>query len=554
MLPSNESLHIEFKSDRRRLPDNELVETVVGMANTEGGRIYLGVEDDGTPTGIHDLHTDYRAISALIANHTMPSVSVSTEPLEISGVQLVVIGVLPSRSIVATRGGKTLKRRLKADGQPETIPMYPFEFEQHLSTYAKLDFSLHPLLGYGPEVFDPAQRSLLRDMLRRSQGETLLLELSDEELDQALRFVSDINGQSVPTIVGLLMIGKTEVLQEVLPTSAAAFQVLDETEVRVNQDFTGPIPSTIEAMESLFDAWNRETEVETGMIRQSVPDFSKRAFREGLVNALVHRDYTRLQRVIVRIDEAGLSITSPGGFVQGVTLQNLLTVEPHGRNPALSEACKRIGLAERTGRGVDRIYAGSIMYGRPLPDYAASTMDSVNLFIPRAQPDFVFMRMLSAYENRTGKSQLGAYALMILSALQRERKLSLKELAEKSMLGEARTKPLLEKLIEAGIVEMRGAGRGTQYMLSSSVYRSKDSVTEYVRQSEIDAIRHPELIVKYAQANAGEVRRADVVELLRVSDSKAYTLLKRLTSEGQLVMTGKGRGARYRLADGQRGH
>lgn len=49
-------------------------------------------------------------------------------------------------------------------------------------------------------------------------------------------------------------------------------------------------------------------------------------------------------------------ISNPGGFVEGITVDNLLTAEPYGRNPSLSDALKRIGLAERTGRGIDRIW------------------------------------------------------------------------------------------------------------------------------------------------------------------------------------------------------
>ena len=60
------------------------------------------------------------------------------------------------------------------------------------------------------------------------------------------------------------------------------------------------------------------------------------------------------------ISEDGLNIANPGGFIEGVSIKNLLTAEPHGRNPQLADALKRIGLAERTGRGIDRIYEGWI--------------------------------------------------------------------------------------------------------------------------------------------------------------------------------------------------
>ena len=53
MIPNSESLTVEFKSDRKRLSDAELVEALVCLANTEGGELWLGVEDDGQATGLH---------------------------------------------------------------------------------------------------------------------------------------------------------------------------------------------------------------------------------------------------------------------------------------------------------------------------------------------------------------------------------------------------------------------------------------------------------------------------------------------------------------------
>src|SRR3712207_5768487 len=68
----------------------------------------------------------------------------------------------------------------------------------------------------------------------------------------------------------------------------------------------------------------------------------------------------------------GLIISNPGGFVEGVTLDRLLVTEPRPRNPLLADIMKRVGLAERTGRGVDLIYQGLLRYGRPAPDYSRS--------------------------------------------------------------------------------------------------------------------------------------------------------------------------------------
>ena len=78
-IPIKESLTIEFKSDKKKYSDADLVDEIVGMTNTKGGTLYLGVEDNGEVTGVHPKHKDAIGVTALIANSTVPSVSVRAE-------------------------------------------------------------------------------------------------------------------------------------------------------------------------------------------------------------------------------------------------------------------------------------------------------------------------------------------------------------------------------------------------------------------------------------------------------------------------------------------
>lgn len=82
ILAGGETLMVEFKSDDKGLPDRDLVAAVVAMTNTEGGLILLGVEDDGTVTGVQPNHQDSAGLIALIANRTNPSVSVRADVIE----------------------------------------------------------------------------------------------------------------------------------------------------------------------------------------------------------------------------------------------------------------------------------------------------------------------------------------------------------------------------------------------------------------------------------------------------------------------------------------
>ena len=76
-LPPAETLTVEFKSDRKRLSDTDLVEALVGLANTEGGELWLGVEDDGRATGLHADHTVLMGLIGLVAARTSPALQLS---------------------------------------------------------------------------------------------------------------------------------------------------------------------------------------------------------------------------------------------------------------------------------------------------------------------------------------------------------------------------------------------------------------------------------------------------------------------------------------------
>ena len=70
IIPEHETIEIEFKSDVKKLSDSDLIDAIVAFANTHGGDLYLGVEDDGTVTGLHEQHQDATQLSAFIANRT----------------------------------------------------------------------------------------------------------------------------------------------------------------------------------------------------------------------------------------------------------------------------------------------------------------------------------------------------------------------------------------------------------------------------------------------------------------------------------------------------
>ena len=375
----------EFKSDLKRYPDNDLIDEIVGMANTKGGNLYLGVEDDGQITGVNKIHKDAIGVTALVANNTVPSVSVRAEIITEEEKDILKIEIPISRTVVSTRSGKMLKRRLKADGTPEVIPMFSYEIVTRLSELALLDFSAGPLAGASINDFDPNQRIRLRNIIQ----------------------------------------------------------------------------------------------------------------------------------------------TRPGGE------KNLL-------------ALKRIGLAEKTGRGIDRIYEGSIIYGRPWPDYSETTSTNVRLFIQRAKADDTFTKFIADEQNRLGKP-LSIYALMILSLLKNEKRLTIERIAKMTHLAEGKLRGAIENLIEDGLVEGVGSGKSRSYILSVKVYKENNRSIQYVRQTGIDRVSYPEMIIKLAGAQDGFITKQDVAELLKITPDQAYSEIKKLVSKGKIYKYCGGKYTKYKL-------
>ena len=542
-IPLKETLTVEFKSDKKKLGDGEIFEAVIAFANTEGGELYLGVEDDGEITGLHADHKNPITLSAYIANNTVPPVSIRAEIVEDIEPVLKISVPKSYSGIVATVSGKVMHRRIKADGTPENVPMYPSEFATRLSDLRMLDYSAMPVLEATIADFDKLEVERLRKLILTYNGDKSLLDLVDEDLYKALGFVREQGEKLIPTITGLLLIGKINSIKRFVPTSNASFQVLEGTEVRMNEDISMPVLATIEQINTYIAAWNPEQEIEMGLFRVPVPDFNKRAIREAIINAFSHRDYTKMGRVRVAITDEGLTIANPGGFIEGVSINNLLTAEPHGRNPQLADALKRIGLAEKTGRGIDRIFEGSLIYGKPLPDYTASTAVTVSLFIARSKPDLQLASLVSSEQNRLGRP-LSINTLLVLNTLKDIPRSTVEQLSEAIGLSTIATKSILDTCIECGIVDGFGQGRGRTYILSSKVYKTKAGRMGYVRQVDIDESRYLELIINMAKNN-DYIARADVVQLLHVDEDKAYKLLKKLVDGEELVPVNKGRYAKY---------
>ncbi len=255
--------------------------------------------------------------------------------------------------------------------------------------------------------------------------------------------------------------------------------------------------------------------------------------REGLLNALAHRDYRHGGSIFVRQFPHRLEIVSPGGFPPGITAENLLWRQ-FPRNRRVADILAKCGLVERSGQGANRMFEACIQESKELPDFSDSDAYQVSLVLDGRVQDDGFLRFLE----RVGAEQLASFTtddLLVLDQLRRGER------------PPQRLRPVLRRLRDLGLVETVGRGRGTKYLLSERFYRQAGSPGTYTRRRGLDRETHKALLVTHIQRNAEEGSPLrDLQEVLPALSAKQIQhMLAELKREGSVHVKGQTRGARW---------
>nr|EES53630.1 MAG: putative transcriptional regulator [Leptospirillum ferrodiazotrophum] len=551
LIRQGETLNVEFKGERSRpLNDTDLVETVVCLANRQGrdwGYLFVGVEDDGSITGARPRHehstTNISQVAAMIGSRTHPAIACRVEEVMIVGKPVLVFHIPKARSPVGTSDGKYLRRRLDGKGNPECVPFHYHEMQSRLSEHGGSEYLALPVHGATWEDLDILEFERFRRTIRESHGmgDQTLIPLSDWDLAKALGCVDGPKDHPEIRLLALLLFGKEESLHRFLPSHEVAFQELPDTQVVVNDFFRWPLLRVMDELLGRFRARYRETEIQVGFKRVGIPDYSEKAFREAVANALIHRDYTRLNAVYIQWRKDRLEISSPGGLPEGVSMETLLVTAPHPRNPKLADAFKRAGYVERTARGIDTIFFEQLRNGRAVPSYDRTTSTDVVLVLSGEPPDLSFVRMLTE-EGLAGRS-LDLDDLLILRAWWDGGTLSLEDAArivqKSSREIQGKVNDLKRRNLQSKRIELSANDRLELKDQAFITVRSPSRITHETRKGL------EEKLLAFAEKE-GSISRAKATSLLQIKSHQAYRLIQQLVEEGKLRKIGEvGRAVQY---------
>jgi ATP-dependent DNA helicase RecG len=301
---------------------------------------------------------------------------------------------------------------------------------------------------------------------------------------------------------------------------------------------------------------NRIVTLKLGLFHFEIPDFPEEVYREALLNAFAHRDYSLPSPIYLRHFTDRLEISSPGGFVGDVNESNILGHEPVSRNRLLAEILQKIRLVERAGMGVKRMYHILLSYGKEPPSFESGP-DYVRLILRSGRPegeaveggmDETFARFVV---NRQQEGQdLSLHDLLILSFLKRNREIDLAETERLLQRSENEAREALNSMMLRRLLEPFGEKKGRVYRLSKPVYNQLKKSISYSLFRRAESAFAENTILAYfdeltGPADSRFVTNEVVRTLLRCSPSQSSYLLSGLVRKGKLVLRGHGRAAKY---------
>jgi ATP-dependent DNA helicase RecG len=525
-MNAKEDERLEFKEAKTRFDFEKLVNYCVALANEGGGRMILGVTDrrPRAVVGTRAFRDLERTKAGLIERLRL---RLDVEELQHPDGRVLVFQVPPRpigmpleyQGAYLMRGGESL------------IPMTPDQL-QRIFAETGPDFSAEICTPAQLDDLDPAAVEILRQLWQRKLPDQDISTRPDEQLLADAELLVD----GGVTYAALVLLGTRKALGKHLAQAELIFEYRSNDApgpAAERQEFRQGFLSVLDDVWRLVNQRNDRQHFQQGFFVWDVPTFNERVVRETVLNAVSHRDYRHGGSVFVRQYPQRIEIVSPGGFPSGITPENILR-QQNPRNRRIAEVLAKCGLVERAGQGFDLIFRECIRQSKPLPDFSHTDAHTVWLTLHGDIQDPEFLRFLE----EIGREQVATFGLddfLVVDLVRREQRIP------------DALRLRVEHLLEQGIIERVGRGRGVRLLLSRRLYRHIGKAGVYTRKRGLDRETNKELLMKHIQDNRNEGSRLG--ELVQVLPALSYVqvqkLLQDLRIQGRILKVGNTNAARW---------
>ena len=430
----------EFK---REYTDN-LKYAVVAFANTDGGKVYIGINDDGSVQGVKDTDGTMLRITNMIRDVVCPDVTMFTECAveEIDGQPIIVVNVQRGTARPYYLSGKGVR--------PEGV----YIRQGASSVPASETVILNMIKETSGDCYEDARS--INQQLTFEKADAFFAGRKVSFGDQQKRTLNIIGADGTYTNLGMLLSD-----QCVHTIKLAVFEGSKKTVFRDRKELTGSLLTQLENAYSYIDQFNRTRAEFEGLDRIDKRDYPAEALREALLNAITHRDYSFSDSTLISIFDDRIEFVTIGGLVRGLSFNDIMLGVSALRNQKLANVFYRLHLIEAYGTGILKINESysdcDVKPQFEVTDNAFKiTLPNINYAGERKELPTAPVRIGRKSDRKE----------IVLQLAEKQGSITRKEVEAELRISQASAILLLREMVESGLLIKEGTGNRCKYRVA----------------------------------------------------------------------------------------
>lgn len=416
---------------------DDIKKEIIAFANGEGGRLYIGVRDDGTVTGLESVDNVSLQISNMVRDAIKPDLTMFLhyKTIEIEEKQVLEIEI--------QRGTERPYYIAKKGLRPEGVYV-----RQGYSSVPANDTAIKRMIKETDGDRFEEMRSLEQNLTFVETSREFARRNVEFGLHQ-MKTLKLLNYDGIYTNLGLLL---SEQCKHTI--KVAVFQGTDQSVFKDRREFSGSLFKQLNEVYEYIDMHNQTQSTFNKLLRIDTRDYPEDALREALLNLMVHRDYGFQASALISIYEDRIEFVSVGGLVSGIDLEDIMMGISVCRNQNLANVFYRLQLIEAYGTGIRKIL--NAYHDVKQKPEIQHTQNAFKIILPNRN---------QSLERKEEYEVLSKTEQQIIELMKQNGKLSRKEIETKLELSTSTALRLLKKLTEKNLVVQNREGRKVNYHL-----------------------------------------------------------------------------------------
>lgn len=444
-MPYQESETVELKS----VVVDDIKKEIIAFANCDGGKLYIGVQDDGTVIGLDDPDSAALQISNMVRDAIRPDITMFLhyETIEENGKNIIAISV--------QRGTDRPYYIAKKGMRPEGV-------------YVRQGYSSVP-------ATDTAIRCMIKETdgdtfeTMRSLNQELTFESTEKEFQlrkvefgsQQMRTLKFIDNDGLYSNLALLLSD-----QNIHTIKVAVFQGTDQTIFKDRREFNGSLIKQMNEVYEFIDFRNQTRATIEKLSRIDVRDYPEIAVRETLLNLLVHRDYSFSASALISIYEDRIEFVSIGGLMPGIDLEDVMAGLSVCRNHNLANVFYRLHLIEAYGTGLGKIIKA--YEGTSVKPSISTTKNSFKIILPNINTQYEGKAISIPTEKIPAEfiPEIDDKEKQVLKYLRNHDFITRSDVEKVLGISASTASRLIKKMVKSGLLVQHGRARNVNYTIA----------------------------------------------------------------------------------------